>query len=112
MTTRIEWKPAELTEIEAARRGADVSHLMPAWDDIPREFQIWRGNAWGRIATEWFFHGIDPTNWSAKPGIDKDAAIRHLGHVLGSFQPAHEHKEAAVAYLLSLWFEPIEESKS
>jgi len=24
---------------------------------------------------------------------------------LGSFEPQHEHKEAAVAYLMSLWFE-------
>jgi hypothetical protein len=36
--------------------------------------------------------------------VDGELAIRHLQVIQASFEPKHEHKEAAVAYLASLWF--------
>lgn len=33
-----------------------------------------------------------------------DKAFRHLAACQGSFEPKHEHKQAAVAWLASLWF--------
>jgi len=37
-------------------------------------------------------------------GVDGGLAIRHLQVIQASFEPKHEHKEAAVAYLASPWF--------
>lgn len=93
--------------IDAATRifPANVSHLMPAYQDIPDEFK--HGNAkWNRFQSEWFYGGINAAGLKAKDGIDKAVALRHLGAIQGSFEPKHEHKQAAVAYLASLWFDP------
>lgn len=48
-------------------------------------------------------------NLVGKPreGIDAVVALTHLGVVQTSFEPTAEHKEAAVAYLASLWFEDL-----
>ncbi len=50
---------------------------------------------------------VKETKFVSKPGIDETDAKRHLKAVLGSFAPKHEHKEAACAYLMSLWFEDV-----
>jgi len=44
-------------------------------------------------------------------GIDQNKALRHIKAILGSFEPKHEHKEAAAAYLLSLWFKSVKYAK-
>lgn len=97
-------QPHEVSVLEAAFSGV-VSHLMPAYDEIPAEFQRHRGTLWNRVQMQWFYRGIDPAGFVPKPGIERDAALRHLKAIQGSFEPKHEHKEAAVAYLMSLWFE-------
>jgi hypothetical protein len=43
-----------------------------------------------------------------KEGVDGNLAFRHLSAIQRSFTPKHEHKEAAVAYLASLWFEDVD----
>jgi len=63
---------------------------------------------WVRLADSWFGTGIVGTV-VVRPGIDAQAAVRHFRAVLGSFEPKHEHKIAAVAYLMSRWFERYEE---
>jgi hypothetical protein len=98
--------PVDITDVDAAFP-AHVRHLMPPMADIPEPFQ--HGNAWTRLASSIFFKGANAKAWKAKPGIDKLKALRHIMCVLGSFEPAHEHKIAAVGYLLSQWFEPIKE---
>ena len=81
----------------------DVSKLMPKYAYIPDEFK--RGNnKWNRLAREWFFVGVKALNITPKPGIDKTTALRHIKTIIGSFEPKHEHKEAACAYLMSQWF--------
>lgn len=85
-----------------------VSHLMPPMAEIPPEFKEFY-NPWARVASKWFALGLKGT-LVPKEGIDKKAALRHLATVLRSFEPRHEHKEAAVAYLLSLWFDRYEEA--
>lgn len=87
---------------------AGIKHLMPTMEEIPEEFRSGAGTPWNRWQAEWFFSGLK-SRPTPKPGIDLDAAMRHLGTIQGSFDPKHEHKEAAVAYLASLWFEPLTE---
>lgn len=80
----------------------NVSGLMPPHKDIPREFNSDR-NEWTLWQRKWFFEGLDGTP-EPKAGIDADKAMRHLATIQRSWSPKHEHKEAAVAFLASLWF--------
>lgn len=101
-------EPQEIDRVRMAFP-ASVADLMPAWDDIPEEFRRLNARPWSDITSEWFFRGL-PGNVEFYPtdGIDPAKAIRHLKAILGSFEPKHEHKEAAVAYLMSQWFEKVE----
>jgi hypothetical protein len=100
-------KPMVVSNPEMAF-SAIVSHLMPPMDSIPEDFQRFNGTKWNKIVGTWFAVGLPPsTRFVAKAGIDEDTAKRHLKTILGSFEPKHEHKEAAVAYLMSLWFEDV-----
>jgi hypothetical protein len=84
--------------------GVDVRDLLPRYDDIPEEFR--NGNTkWNAFQSDWFFSGITKTGLIAKDGIDLNAALRHLQAINSSFEPKHEHKEAAVAYLASRWLD-------
>lgn len=63
------------------------------------------GRDWIEFQRQWFYEGLPAdTTMDLKDGIDGNAAFRHLSAIQGSFEPKHEHKEAAVAYLASLWF--------
>ena len=93
---------AEIDAVTAAFP-ANVSHLMPKMSDIPKEFHYGH-TVWNKLVSEWFFCGVNNLKLTPKEGIDKDAALRHVKTVMGSFEPKHEHKEAACAYLLSQWF--------
>lgn len=86
----------------ASPRACNVFDLMPSYESIPRDFR--RKSPWAKLASDWFFRGLNG-EFKAKPGIDKERAIAHLDAILRSFRPAHEHKEAAVAWLMSEWFE-------
>lgn len=83
---------------------------MPKYADIPREFKS-RGNKWSDFQAAWFFSGISNLKLTPKEGIDGKVAMRHLAAIQGSWEPKHEHKSAAVAYLASLWFDDIEYTK-
>ena len=81
-----------------------ISSLMPSMDEIPEEFHTTTfDNEWNKWQTQWFFNGLKESP-EPKDGIDQKQAMRHLATIQGSFEPKHEHKEAAVAYLASLWF--------
>jgi hypothetical protein len=84
---------------------ASVSHLMPSQSEIPADFHRYHGNRWLQFQSDWFFKGIKLSGLRAKDGIDLRAALRHLGAIQGSFEPKHEHKTAAVAYLASRWLD-------
>lgn len=99
-------KPQDISDATVAFP-ASVTHLMPAYDKVPDEFKRGR-NAWVRLMTTWFYKGLVGAKFTPKAGIDKTKALRHISAVIGSFEPKHEHKEAAVAYLLSLWFDRVE----
>ena len=81
-----------------------VSGMMPPYESVPQEFK--RGTTkWNTLFSEWFYAGLKSLVLTPKPGIDRGEALGVIKAVMGSFEPKHEHKEAAVAYLLSLWFE-------
>ena len=86
---------------------ANVEHLMPKWQDIPGGFK--NGNMrteWNQLVSAWFFRGLSSLKLVPMDGVDTSKAMRHLSAIMRSYEPKHEHKEAAVAYLMSLWFEP------
>ncbi|KKL51656.1 hypothetical protein LCGC14_2293340 [marine sediment metagenome] len=99
-------KPTEMSDLDLAFP-ANALDYMPPMGDIPEEFTFNAGSKWNRFISDWFFLGLEERTMLPKEGIDEDIALRHIGMILGSFQPKHEHKEAAAAYLLSLWFEDV-----
>lgn len=100
--TKDRWAtPQEVDDITLAFP-SDVLCLMPPYDQIPAEFK--RTCRWVMFQQDWFYRGIDPAGLIPRGGIDKRSALRHLAAIQGSFDPKHEHKEAAVAYLASRWF--------
>lgn len=55
-----------------------------------------------------FYRGLsNKTEFHGKEGIDGKAALLHVREILQSFEPQHEHKTAACAYLMSLWFDDV-----
>lgn len=106
MSEKPNWTvPTEVSALDIAFPGS-VEHLMPAYDEIPKEFKD-SNNPWCEFQRDWFFKGLKQEQIpEPKEGITGHIALRHLQAIQHSFQPKHEHKEAAVAYLASLWFQP------
>jgi len=108
----------ELTAADVAF--GNIKH-MPAYSTLPEDFRRHNGNDYCRAVSSWFFDGgkgipngleIGGMKFVAKPGVDSGKALRAIKAVLGSFEPKHEHKEAACAYMLSEWFEKAGEEKA
>jgi len=90
----------------------NISH-MPRYGEVPEEFKN-RGNAFVDAVSTWFFSGasrdgdalvIGKNRFEPKDGVNADKALAAIRAVLGSFEPKHEHKEAACAFMLSEWFD-------
>jgi hypothetical protein len=81
-----------------------VADCMPEYRNIPDEFKR-PNNPWVKWQVAWFFDGLKSFP-SAKEGVDQISAMRHLDCIQRSWDTKHEHKEAAVAYLASLWLLP------
>lgn len=96
-------QPTAVTDVDIAFP-AGVSHLMPAWTDLPEDFQNDR-SPWCAPVNKWFFSGLKKSEFKPKDCIDEAMAWRHLKCIMGSFEPKHEHKTAAVAWLMSQWFD-------
>ncbi|TXH09053.1 MAG: hypothetical protein E6R04_09235 [Spirochaetes bacterium] len=98
-------KPQPVTDVTLAFP-ASVMMLMPKYEDIPEEFRDRNSSSkWIQFQRDWFFKGLKVSGLIPKKGIDLDTALRQLQAIQGSYEPKHEHKEACVAYLASLWFE-------
>ncbi len=91
---------------------ANVTDMMPEYKALPEEYAQMR-HPWCQFASGLFFKGGDLRPLVAKPGVDKDKAIRHISTVLRSWEPKHEHKIGAVGFLFNEWFEgePPKETK-
>lgn len=101
-------KPVEVSDVLLAFPG-DVKHLIPPQKEIPERFWT-QVNDWTyRLFNDMFFHGLRPgVKFYARPDIDARMAVRHIQAVMRSFEPKHEHKEAACRYLMDLWFSKVE----
>jgi hypothetical protein len=100
-------KPRELSPVEQAFP-AGAMDFMPAMDEIPDEFKHMSPNSWVQFQTDWFFKGLSVgVEFYPREGVDAETAVAQLSAIQRSFAPKHEHKEAAVAYLASLWFYKI-----
>ena len=96
---------------------ASVSHLMPSKDE--EGYEIYRknwanNNSWGfKLFDDWFYNGLkEGAKFYPKEGIDSKQAIRHIRTIMASFEPSHEDKIAACAFLIEYWFDKVEyESK-
>jgi len=88
---------------------SDINKIIPKWNNIPEEFKNMNNtNKWTDIVSKWFFQGLPrDTKFIPKHDIDAKQALVHVSHILQSFEPKHEHKTAACAYLLYLWFDDI-----
>lgn len=95
----------DVSDIEMAFP-ANVSHLMPKMEEIPDEFTSSHGK-WQQVFSDLFYRGLVDSKWIPKDGIDPEKAYRHLMCIVGSFEPSHQHKAAACAYLMSQWFEDV-----
>ena len=86
--------------------GSDALSWMPAWEDIPDEYRNMNAlTEQNKIVQQWFFRGLNPkVKFVPNPGVDKEKALAAIKATLGSYEPKHEHKEAAVAYMLASWF--------
>jgi len=94
----------EVTDLEVAFSNADK---MPSKEEIPKEF--WRGDTkWNKIFSQMFFSGGKFTKMTPKEGVDSTKAMRAIKSIMGSWSPKHEHKDAAVAFMLSEWFDELE----
>ena len=102
-------KPQEVDRVTMVF-GGDMERLLPPMAEIPAEFKR-DSNPWVKWQMSWFFRGLEKFP-EAKPGIDGGAAAVHLKTIQGSFEPAHEHKTAAVAWLASQWLVAPTEAKT
>ncbi len=97
-------KVPDVTMLDVAF-GARAMDFMPKMEDIPESFT--NQEKWSKVTGHWFFCGLKNAKWTPKAGVDQGKALAAVKAVLGSFAPKHEHKEAAVAYMLSEWFEDV-----
>lgn len=108
--------PVQVTDLDLAFP-ATVLRLMPPIEDIPEVDEGWnelaRALFTGRYTDLSFLPSVYLTDWivdsqraATVEGGDVylEMAWRHVRTILGSWEPKHQHKEATVAYLLSLWF--------
>lgn len=105
--------PVEISDASLAFP-ADALDYMPKWDDIPDDFQRLTEVSveWYSFAGTWFTRGIGSeytgflcTQIDDETRLDGETVTRQISAILGSYAPKHEHKMAAVAYLLSLWID-------
>ena len=116
MALEAPYRPVEVSDVLLAFP-ASVKDLMPAEDAIPAEFWHWTSRSvkdaegpekWVAFQGKWFYEGLPPhITFDLKEGIDGNTAVRHLHAIQGSFEPKHEYKQAAVAFLASLWFNDV-----
>jgi hypothetical protein len=82
----------------------NIDH-MPSYDTVPDQYKVLQGNPYVDLVKKWFYDGLDDLSiLEPKDGINKVLALAAIRSVLCSYEPKHEHKMAACAYMLSEWF--------
>ena len=84
---------------------ANLGDLLPPLDLIPEAYRSGRAGHVSTYARSMALGRIDESLALIKrPGVDPELAWTHLCTIASSFEPKHEHKEAALAWLLSMWY--------
>ena len=106
----MKWEKPQVVDALTVAFGGDMKNLLPPMKDIPEDFQreTKTSQKWYKFQSDWFFWGIEAIKMDPHEGIDSKASWNHLAAINGSFEPKHEHKEAAVAWLASLWFKDVQ----
>lgn len=84
----------------------------PKMEDLPEEFRREKHPCCD-IAQSLFFKGgsLSDHGLKFKPEVDGKKALNAIRAWLGSWDPKHEHKIAAVGYALSQWCEDCERTE-
>jgi len=87
-----------------------MAKYLPPMDIVPSEFKGEYGQAvkWCEVINDFFFSGAENIRLTCRDGITQGDVLRHLNVILPSWEPSHEHKMAACAWLLSLWVTRVE----
>ena len=104
------WKePHVFSDMDRAFPARVLDH-MPPMAEIPDDIVKGSHKAC-KVAWRWFFGDLFTKEPLAtivgKKGITGEKIFYHLDTVTRSYEPKHEHKEAAVAYMISLWVRSI-----
>lgn len=82
-----------------------VKNFIPSYEEIPKEFKNrYNETKWNKLFSDMFYCGLEKLKLIPKDGIDAQKALAHIRYVMGSWEPKHEHKEAACAFLFNEWF--------
>jgi len=96
-------------EVSDAEIAFPTAKNIPPLEKIPKEFKDSNADTeWHHTFRVWFYTGGNLKTCIPKDGVDKTKAIRAIKSIMGSYSPKHEHKTAAVAWLLSEWFDKFE----
>lgn len=101
----MKFNPVKITAVDLTFPDRVIGTLLPPQSDIPEEF-AGEQSEWLSLVRRWFCVGLN-FRPKVKPELDENLVWRHLNACMGSFEPSHEHKVAGVAYLMSLWCEPL-----
>jgi len=100
--------PVPMSKVDQAFGAADkITNCLPPVEAIPDEFDGYPQNKWTSAVDRIFGKGSAGIELQPRVGIDPEIAYTHIHTVLGSYAPKHEYKIAALAYLMSLWFEDV-----
>jgi hypothetical protein len=94
--------PKAVDDVFLAFPAQVIGTLIPPWNDIPDEFKNF-SSGHEELASYACFHPVEFRQEALTDGVSAKLATRHLSAVARSFEPKHEHKEAAIAFLISLW---------
>lgn len=95
----------EVDGVDVVFGGQKALEIMPKMKEIPQDFPNRR--KWEKVMHDWFFKGMKNAKWTPKEGVQTKKALAAITTVMHSFAPKHEHKQAAVAFMLSEWFEDV-----
>ena len=117
MAVTIEWKngpqeemitgPQLLDQITTPELLFSTTKLLPPYHVIPDPF-MFGTTKWNRLFSDWFYSGVTDLHLVPKAGVDVNKALRVIKAHMISFEPSHGHKEAGVAYMMSMLFEDAE----
>lgn len=98
--------PLPITRDQIRRGGYNAREFAPAQWQIPREFV--GSGPWHAVASNLMWAGSSAIMRAhAKPGIDREQALMHVGAVLHAADLSVDHREAAAAFLLATWFDTV-----